>query len=551
MKKFLFVVSIIVVLACGAGLSQAQAPPGAILHLDAGDIVDPNIWPDKTGGNDAFPGYGTGDPQFTSVNFPAGNLPVVHFDGDFGYQVTNEDDLNLHEMMVTVVMGDFNSGGGSVICNYQQSPEGGFNIVNDASGKNMYFWTSEPYDRMWSLEPPVIPEYYIMTAIISAVENRKEIFFNGQLSANAHRDNPSGPSTITGYDNAEVAIGSFREFGGYYTGDIAELLVYNDVNDSTRGQVEGYLSTKYGIEVMPPAPSDPSVRLLWLDAALGVTTSGSDVTDWADQSGGGNDVHWSSLFSNGAKAQHIPSAAFPQGTFPVVRFGGNAGYAIDYEDWLDQEELMIFAVCGPFGESEGTGSILANYRIGPEGGFNTAQDGAGSVVSFYTANSIAVEAARMWSNGVATPGYKVVSWIFSNTQQVKRIYLNGAHSLGLADPWVPMDFNGGEIAALGSLREFGNWYNNDLAELIVYGGEINYERRRATELYLYNKYIAAGPLPVTPCGEWGFHPDDLNEDCEVDMVDFSEFALRLMDCTDPDGAGCVDCTADPNDPVCQ
>ena len=549
MNKFAFIVSL-VLLACGAGLTQAQAPGGAILHLDAGDVVDPNDWPDKSLGNDAHrnPDFGPGMPTLASFAFPAGIRPVVRFNADAGYRIDNEDDLDLHEMMICIVMGDFDAGegpGGAVMCNWRYGPEQGFVFNNSAQGHNIRFLTAGPYDLMWSRNAPTIPGYHIVTLILSEAENRKEIWYNGEKAALTFRSNPLGPSTID-YEDNTVVIGAMPNKADPYDDDIAELLVYNGVSDELRGQAEAYLSAKYGIAVTPSAPSNPDVPILWLDAAQEVTTSGSDVTDWEDQAGGDNDAHWSEQFSDGAKAQ-LTSATFPQGTFPVVRFGGDAGYSIDYHSWLRQEEIMVFAVCGPFGPGEGNGAILSNYDNSPESGYNVAQGGDGDVAYFFNGYAPLGHRADMWSTA-ALSGYNIVTWVYSASKQLKRIYINGIDSTGTADTWVKMDFNG-SVAALGSLREFGQWFDNDIAELRVYG-MVGYDKRRAVEQELYNKYFADGPLPPTPCGEWGLYDGDLDEDCEVDLADFSEFTLRWMDCTDPSVEGCIDCS-DPNDPWCQ
>lgn len=42
------------------------------------------------------------------------------------------------------------------------------------------------------------------------------------------------------------------------------------------------------------------------------------------------------------------------------------------------------------------------------------------------------------------------------------------------------------------------------------------------------------------CGTWGYWQMDLNEDCQVDLYDFAEFAAKWKDCTMPHEAGCID-----------
>jgi hypothetical protein len=44
---------------------------------------------------------------------------------------------------------------------------------------------------------------------------------------------------------------------------------------------------------------------------------------------------------------------------------------------------------------------------------------------------------------------------------------------------------------------------------------------------------------VDGCGSWGYLPTDFNEDCIVDIQDLKTLAGAWLDCTDPQGSGCV------------
>ena len=260
MKKF--IVLVLMFGLASAVYGQSPAPGNPILHLDAGALVTTDGmgvlgWGDLSGGNDAFRNYGIGAAQVATHTFPTGDLPVMRFSGTTGFAINNEDDLNLTEHMIAMVIGDHGSGGGSMICNYQQSPEGGFHISNDAGGLNYYHWSTTPYDRIWYQGVDAghggAGVYKTATFLQSANQNRKESWIEDDTEdvqlPYAHRDNPAGPSTITGYDDAVVAIGSFRDFGGYYFGDIAELLVYElpDDGDVLKTDVEAFLYNKYWV----------------------------------------------------------------------------------------------------------------------------------------------------------------------------------------------------------------------------------------------------------------------------------------------------------------
>lgn len=42
------------------------------------------------------------------------------------------------------------------------------------------------------------------------------------------------------------------------------------------------------------------------------------------------------------------------------------------------------------------------------------------------------------------------------------------------------------------------------------------------------------------CGAWGYHPQDLNEDCNVNILDFGEFAIKWLNCSQPYDPACDD-----------
>ena len=42
------------------------------------------------------------------------------------------------------------------------------------------------------------------------------------------------------------------------------------------------------------------------------------------------------------------------------------------------------------------------------------------------------------------------------------------------------------------------------------------------------------------CGAWGYHPQDLNEDCNVNILDFGEFAIMWLGCSQPYEPACDD-----------
>ena len=572
MKKFVWFISI-VLMAGLIGMVDAQAPSqNLVLHLDAdsGNLVTSGsnlyTWLDKSGNSLDFhwdPDYSNGYAQATTDTFPSGTMPTVQFNGNARYEFDPNDDreymLDAQELMVFIVSGDWGeaTGGGVMFINYSPGPECGVNISRSSNGANTYFWSGSialAGSRAWSEAAPVGKN--ILTLTYSNAAETKHIYFNGQKNE-AHFD------MLTGLDYGggavtHAALGSLLHLD-FLNNNIAELLLYDTVDEQLRGQVEAYLSEKYGIAVMPAPPEcDINTPVLWLDAGLGVTTiTGMDpnVVSWADQSGGGNDAVWSAIYSadpNNAYA-HLTTATFPKGDFPVIRFYGGNSYLLTNADWLDLDEMMIFAVIGPYGDGEGTGSFLVNYDDYPERGLVLQKAGNGDITRLFT-KSYYGPADEAFS--VSTSDYKIVSVIYSESKSYSNMFYNAVRSL--ADP-NGLPINNGEpaggidygsaIASVGGLPPgAATHYIGNIAELIVYC-DVQYSKRREVEQYLYNKYIADGPLPPPQCGDWGIDGSDVDLDCRIDWGDFVWIATNWLKCTEPGLPGCVDCSV-PGTPGC-
>lgn len=77
-------------------------------------------------------------------------------------------------------------------------------------------------------------------------------------------------------------------------------------------------------------PTDVSGCVVWLDASVGVTTSGSNVTAWADQSGSGNDP---SNFTN-ATLSSSPTRV-------TITEVGEVGWASDFPNGANRSIFLV------------------------------------------------------------------------------------------------------------------------------------------------------------------------------------------------------------------
>ena len=130
-------------------------------------------------------------------------------------------------------------------------------------------------------------------------------FVQMNINGTAYASSSATPTSLVA--NSTMIIG--RAQGGieYWSGPIAEILVYSNTLTSTqREQVEGYLALKWGLQSNFPNSHPfrrlaPVMRLfqpvdveggalLWLDAADTRTITGSPITLWTDKSGRGSNA---------------------------------------------------------------------------------------------------------------------------------------------------------------------------------------------------------------------------------------------------------------------
>ncbi len=220
--------------------------------------------------------------------------------------------------------------------------------------------------------------------------------------------------------------------------------------------------------------------VLWLRADAGVnTTQPVLVFDWADQAPGGQ--HNGTSVGSPALAQ----ASFPNGSHPVIRFNGAAGFDLDNDVDLELPNLSVFAVASV------NNSVAAEIFIGhfkPTFGWALGiSDSTPGRVKWFTAPPQSMEpAAGSLDNHVPT----LLTGTFGDG--TKEFFVNGtlADSLGGAT----LDYGGGGGAlTVGYLGPIGQYLQGDIAELLVFDSADAFQRAEV-EAYLNAKYFQPDPL---------------------------------------------------------
>lgn len=257
---------------------QAQANPPSTdlrLWLDASDgVVDSGgvatSWLDRA--SDLVPGDLPNDgdttrgvPRLSTHSFANGTLPVVRFNGDDGFLLSNDDDLDLtgEISIYTVVVPDPGQSQ-IIIANYRDVC--GFGLgISDNMAQGIKWFTAQPIDSLETGQVDLpTSDPVLLTATYDG--GTKSVYKNRELLSSS---SPGAMSFDCG--DAVLSVGNLDTGRQYFTGAIAEILLYDSVSSSQRSAVESYLEGKYGAFAEFVSPSQlicrrtdtEEVRLSW------------------------------------------------------------------------------------------------------------------------------------------------------------------------------------------------------------------------------------------------------------------------------------------------
>ena len=119
-----------------------------------------------------------------------------------------------------------------------------------------------------------------------------------------------------------VVIGSRRDTDSYFTGSIAEILIYSrSLSASERTLVSNYLTNKW---LSFSIPTDILGLQLWLDASDTdtITSSGGAVSQWDDKSGNSNNA------TQGTGSAQPTTGASTQNGENIIDFDGGDTFVL-------------------------------------------------------------------------------------------------------------------------------------------------------------------------------------------------------------------------------
>jgi hypothetical protein len=195
-----------------------------------------------------------GNPMLSTQTFPTGDHPVIHFGGAAALWVPNTTALNLQNASIYMVaseqFGFFTSQ--CFIANYGPAFVGYAVGISDTQQNTIKFYTSHGTFQS-SQEPITVPDEtpFLLTTTFTETGS-KNLYYNS--GPGYHEDGayptyaPTNQFTIGGLDwNGSQNDPGGENFNQDIIGNIAEILIFDNINDAQRADVEAYLNRKYFI----------------------------------------------------------------------------------------------------------------------------------------------------------------------------------------------------------------------------------------------------------------------------------------------------------------
>lgn len=241
------------------------------------------------------------------------------------------------------------------------------------------------------------------------------------------------------------------------------------------------------------SPSDITGLLAWWDAQTGVTTSGSDVTTWADQSGNGNDAEQATA----ANRPILTSSLAEINNKNAIKFNDVNVEFLSYQDSLFNGNInnsrTIFVVSkidvnafNDYGTfiSEGGGG-RTSVSVGPHQ-YATTENILNWATDNYAAGGVRTN-VEFTENQWYITSWQWTDWADRATTS---IYVNNSSSAALTT-WgsAPLTPSTGS-RNIGNFLDSGadSCINGMIAEIIVYSGSLSSANRESVREYLNTKY---------------------------------------------------------------
>ena len=482
-------------------------------HVNGSNV---NSWADETG---SFTVTQSGAARPTYVTSDINNKPAIHFSG--GQSLYSPANIGQNADMTMIFVGNASSPstnqaaitlGGNLAHNTYRGL--GYN-----SSSQIFTAFSNDYLGGGTLNANVVSA---QIATIDPTLTHLNFYLNGSRNNGANGTLSDGSIPMSGLQNiqAGICIGAVYQWGYYWTGDVAEVLVYDHQLTGTELQQVGvYLADKYGLyhpnatwpsyystEVQgeitrnhwnksqadayalmetnnPTMLTHGLVQWLKADDANAVLTdnnnvNGSNVNSWADETG-----TFTVSQTGAARPTYLTSDINGK---PAIHFSGGQSLYNPANIGQNADMTMIFV-----GSSSSPSAGQAAINFGGNLTHNAYRGlGYGSSSQIFTA----------FSNdylGGSIPNSNIFSTqmaILDPTLTHLNFYLNGSRNNGTNgtanDGSIPMSSlqNVQAGICIGAVYQWGYYWTGDIAEVLVYDHQLTGSELQQVGSYLADKY---------------------------------------------------------------
>lgn len=216
---------------------------------------------------------------------------------------------------------------------------------------------------------------------------------------------------------------------------------------------------------------------LWLKGDFGPLTSGSNVTDWIDLSGSGNNL------AQATGANQPLYVASSLNDLPAVSFDGSNDY-LSLTSGFGPDlttGASIFAVIKPAGT--GTATYITSGNTGPSNQVSMQTLNTQAQLDAY--NGSTSSAVTTASSSITVGKFQIVSAVHTGSASAS-INING---YSIASGSVQdLTNTSRSLNYLGANSSLATFWNGEIAELLVYSKSVSVAERAAIEAYLAVRY---------------------------------------------------------------
>lgn len=240
-----------------------------------------------------------------------------------------------------------------------------------------------------------------------------------------------------------------------------------------------------GVSVLTHVPQRDAGLKLWLRADVGVERISGAVSLWADQSGSGNDV-----FQGTAGNRPTYQVGVINGQ-PVVRFNGTSHTLVSAAA-IKPSNITVMAVYRPTAAGTSPTLISQSYNVSATNGWGLRAGANSNLVPYADLNINATATTTSSATTTALNSAHLLAATYDGAE--RKIYLGGVLKATTAVAG-SLSYGTATVFRVGSYLG-NNYFNGDLAEVLVYDRALSDSERNEVEAYLYAKY-GVGTQPTT------------------------------------------------------